>query len=45
MHTLDFVTLSVSEFVSGAEFGSYAFVHPVLPRLLKGPDTRRASVP
>lgn len=33
MNLLAFVTLTVSGFVSCAEFGSYAFVHPVLRRL------------
>jgi hypothetical protein len=38
---LAFVTLSVTGFVSCAEFGSYAFVHPVLRRL---PPPERIAV-
>lgn len=38
---LDFVTLSVTGFVSCAEFGSYAFVHPVIRRL---PATQHIEV-
>jgi len=38
---LDFVTLSVTGFVSCAEFGSYAFVHPVIHRL---PTTQHIEV-
>jgi hypothetical protein len=41
VHTLEFITLSVTGFVSCAEFGSYAFVHPVLRRL---PLTERITV-
>lgn len=41
MHSLGFVTLSVTGFISCAEFGSYAFVHPVLRRL---PLTERITV-
>lgn len=41
MHLLTFVTLIVTGFVSCAEFGSYAFVHPVLRRL---PQTERIRV-
>jgi len=38
---LAFATLTVTGFVSCAEFGSYAFVHPVLRRL---PITERINV-
>jgi uncharacterized membrane protein len=38
---LAFVTLTVTGFVSCAEFGSYAFVHPVLRRL---PPPQRIAV-
>jgi uncharacterized membrane protein len=41
MHSLEFATLSVTGFVSCAEFGSYAFVHPVLRRLAR---TERITV-
>ena len=41
MSTLAFVTLAVTGFVSCAEFGSYAFVHPVIRRL---PVTERITV-
>lgn len=33
MQILDFATLAVTGFVACAEFGSYAFVHPVIRRL------------
>ena len=33
MNVLTFLTLTVTGFVACAEFGSYAFVHPVLRRL------------
>lgn len=33
MNVLEFVTLVITGFVACAEFGSYAFVHPVLRRL------------
>lgn len=33
MNTLGFATLAVTGFVACAEFGSYAFVHPVVRRL------------
>ena len=33
MDVLDFFALTVTGFTSGAEFGSYAFVHPVIRRL------------
>ncbi|MCA1673615.1 MAG: DUF1772 domain-containing protein, partial [Actinobacteria bacterium] len=38
---LALATLVITGFVSGAEFGSYAFVHPVLRRL---PVTERITV-
>ena len=41
MSPLAFATLTVTGFVSCAEFGSYAFVHPVLRRL---PVTERLTV-
>ncbi len=41
MHLLAFFTLTVTGFVSCAEFGSYAFVHPVLRRL---PSPERITV-
>jgi len=41
MEVLTFVTLTVTGFVACAEFGSYAFVHPVLRRL---PATERILV-
>lgn len=41
MDVLAFVTLTVTGFVSCAEFGSYAFVHPVLRRL---PQLERITV-
>ena len=41
MNLLAFVTLTVTGFVSCAEFGSYAFVHPVLRRL---PPPQRIAV-
>ncbi len=41
MDLLAFFTLSVTGFVSCAEFGSYAFVHPVLRRL---PPTQHITV-
>ena len=41
MRTLEFATLLVTGFVSCAEFGSYAFVHPVLRRL---PTLERITV-
>jgi hypothetical protein len=33
---LGFATLTISGFVACAEFGSYAFVHPVIRRLPAG---------
>lgn len=33
MNVLEFATLAVTGFIACAEFGSYAFVHPVLRRL------------
>jgi len=33
MNLLEFATLTVTGFIACAEFGSYAFVHPVLRRL------------
>lgn len=33
MNVLEFATLVITGFVACAEFGSYAFVHPVLRRL------------
>jgi Domain of unknown function (DUF1772) len=41
VHLLAFATLTVTGFVSCAEFGSYAFVHPVLRRL---PPPERITV-
>ncbi|MDQ3602151.1 MAG: DUF1772 domain-containing protein [Actinomycetota bacterium] len=41
MNLLALATLVITGFVSGAEFGSYAFVHPVLRRL---PVTERITV-
>jgi uncharacterized membrane protein len=41
MELLAFFTLTLTGFVSCAEFGSYAFVHPVLRRL---PQTERIAV-
>lgn len=41
MDLLAFVTLTVTGFVACAEFGSYAFVHPVLRRL---PQQERIDV-
>ena len=41
MQPLAFVTLTVTGFVSCAEFGSYGFVHPVLRRL---PPPERIAV-
>ena len=41
MRTLEFATLVVAGFVSCAEFGSYAFVHPILRRL---PAVERITV-
>ena len=41
MDALAFATLAVTGFVACAEFGSYAFVHPVLRRL---PATERIRV-
>ncbi len=41
MDLLTFATLSVTGFVACAEFGSYAFVHPVLRRL---PTVERITV-
>jgi uncharacterized membrane protein len=41
MRLLELATLVVTGFVSCAEFGSYAFVHPVLRRL---PATERITV-
>lgn len=41
MHILTFVVLTVTGFVACAEFGSYAFVHPVLRRL---PAVQRITV-
>ncbi|HEY3262828.1 MAG TPA: hypothetical protein VGJ95_21595 [Pseudonocardiaceae bacterium] len=41
MDLLAFATLAVTGFVSCAEFGSHAFVHPALRRL---PQTERISV-
>ena len=41
MKPLEFATLIITGFVSCAEFGSYAFVHPVLRRL---PVTERITV-
>lgn len=41
MNLLELATLIITGFVSGAEFGSYAFVHPVLRRL---PATERITV-
>ena len=41
MSPLAFFTLTVTGFVACAEFGSYAFVHPVLRRL---PATERITV-
>jgi len=41
MALLAFVTLTVTGFVACAEFGSYAFVHPVLRRL---PQLERIAV-
>ncbi len=33
MNFLEFATLVITGFVACAEFGSYAFVHPVIRRL------------
>ncbi len=33
MNVLQFATLAITGFVACAEFGSYAFVHPVVGRL------------
>lgn len=41
MRILEFTTLAVTGFISCAEFGSYAFVHPVLRRL---PQVQRVEV-
>lgn len=41
LELLEFVTLIVTGFTSCAEFGSYAFVHPVIRRL---PPEHRVSV-
>ena len=41
MNVLELATLTVTGFVACAEFGSYAFVHPVLRRL---PLTERITV-
>jgi hypothetical protein len=41
MDVLGFATLSVTGFAACAEFGSYAFVHPLIRRL---PRDRRVTV-
>ncbi len=37
MNVLEFATLMITGFVACAEFGSYAFVHPVIRRLPPAP--------
>lgn len=43
MNVLVFATLMITGFVACAEFGSYAFVHPVIRRLPQTEHTWRSS--